>query len=261
MKLSRIQYIELAVLRIILNDDESKMIELWNTITDSSYHKTHHPIELYLSTFPYPENISLTTKIVLQSKSRGITWTEGMLNHLFISGKFHRRFDAADIGVNLGSLIKVFKQIKELLTPVIELNFAEGPKHIFVSATSRTLPLLLEKYADKSDQTFGKMHKPDFNKRTSNEYYANEYGPENWFRKISVDPDEVERFTAGKIFMMMPVHLLLGNPVCLDPSKKERERIYIVEDSPKPYRRFDGTKKKHCSRCPFEDGCMVCTLK
>jgi hypothetical protein len=261
MKLSRIQYIELAALRIILNDNEDRMLELWNTITDSAYQKTHHPIELYLNTSHYPERISLSMKIVLQSKNRGITWVEGMLNHLFISGKFNRRFDAADVGVTVSSLMKVLEQIKEKLAPVVELNLAEGSRHVFVSATSRTLPVLLQEYADKTDQTFGKLHKLNLKKHTSEAYYADDYGSDNWFRKISVDPDEVERFTAGKVFMTMPVHLLPGNPICLDPSKKERERIYVVEGSPKPYRRFDGTKRKHCSRCPFEDGCMVCTLK
>ncbi len=260
MKLSSIQYIELAALRIILDDNEEKMIKLFDMVTDGGYRFSHHPLELYLNTFNYSEDISLSVKIILESKSFKGTWLEGMLDSLLVSGKFRRRFDAKELGTTVGAMQKVFEQIKQMLVPVIDIHYSEGPKHVFVSATSKTLPILLQEYPDGTDQSFGKMNKINFKKQTPPEYYSDEYGSNNWFRKISVDPDDVERFTAGKIFMMMPVHLLPGNPICLDPSKKERERIYVVEGSPKPYRKFDGTKKKHCSRCPFHDGCMVCTL-
>lgn len=96
-------------------------------------------------------------------------------------------------------------------------------------------------------------------KQNQQPYFVDEFGSNNWARKPKVDPDEITRFTAGKIIIAKPVHL--SDPVtCLNRDKPERERIYVVPNSKKPYRKFDGNHKRHCSGCPFEEGCVVCTL-
>ncbi|MDE2030789.1 MAG: hypothetical protein KGI58_00815 [Patescibacteria group bacterium] len=81
----------------------------------------------------------------------------------------------------------------------------------------------------------------------------------NWARKKTVDPDNVTRNTSGFVILTEGVHLN-QNFSCLNPEKSERERIYLVKDSPKPYRKFDGNYNRHCSKCPFTEGCVVCTL-
>ncbi len=83
---------------------------------------------------------------------------------------------------------------------------------------------------------------------------------DNWPRKRRAETDNVTRNTYGKVVMQTPVHLLEDHIVCLNPEKKERDRTYRVKNSPKPYRKFDGNKNKHCSHCPFPEGCVMCTL-
>lgn len=259
MKLSKIQYIELAAMRIILNDDEQKMLALFDQVTDSSYQQAEHPIELYLQNRPYTKRSTFYVKVILRWGIKK-PWVKSMLTKLLVSGRFNQRFEAADIGVSMAGLIEVFTQIAEALEPVVRLTFVEGVGNIFVSASSQTLPALLEKYTNGLDEHFGKINAFNWKKQTPKEYYSDKYGSDNWFRKVMVDPDGIERFTAGKLILMMPVHLLPGNPVCLNYNKSERERIYVIEGSSKPYRKFDGSYKKHCSRCPFEEGCVMCTL-
>lgn len=75
------------------------------------------------------------------------------------------------------------------------------------------------------------------------------------------DP-ELKENAQNKIIFADPVHLD-DRVECLDLSKPERERVYLVKDS-KPdsmlYRSFDGKPHRHCSGCPFPEGCVTCTL-
>ena len=104
------------------------------------------------------------------------------------------------------------------------------------------------------------------NRKTNQEYYFvdnNPFGetnPDNWVRKRKADPEKVERNTNGKVVIQTPVHLLDDRVTCLNPDKPERQRTYRVKDSPKPYRKFDGQHRRHCSKCPFPEGCVMCTL-
>ncbi len=96
-------------------------------------------------------------------------------------------------------------------------------------------------------------------KQNQEDYFVGEFGSDNWARKLKVDPDHIQRFTAGKVIIAEPVHL--NDPVkCLNRDKPERERIYVVPNSDKPYRKFDGDYHKHCLGCTFKDGCIMCTL-
>lgn len=98
-------------------------------------------------------------------------------------------------------------------------------------------------------------------KDNQDDYFVQEYGPVNWARKHSVDPDNIQRNnTGGAVIMSAMVHLS-DEVQCLDPDKPFLERIYTVPGSPKPYRKFDGGYHKHCSKCPFSEGCVMCTLK
>jgi hypothetical protein len=62
---------------------------------------------------------------------------------------------------------------------------------------------------------------------------------------------------------MNPVQLSDDRVECLDFSKPERERIFLVKDS-KPdsmlYRTFDGKYRRYCSGCSSTEGCMNCIL-
>jgi hypothetical protein len=76
--------------------------------------------------------------------------------------------------------------------------------------------------------------------------------------------DECLRKNAsGKIIMTTPVHLQEDHVECLDYSKPESERVYLVKNS-KPgsvlYRTFDGTRKRYCIGCSDLEGCMMCIL-
>jgi hypothetical protein len=54
---------------------------------------------------------------------------------------------------------------------------------------------------------------------------------------------------------------IVGNTVCLNPNKKERGRVYrLQEPTRNSYRNFDGKYHRHCSKCPFAEGCIMCTL-
>ncbi len=81
------------------------------------------------------------------------------------------------------------------------------------------------------------------------------------WRKKTADPELIERNTNGMVIITTPVHLIDNGVTCLNPDKKERERIYSVEGSDKPYRKFDGQYRRHCGGCPFPEGCIMCTLK
>lgn len=54
---------------------------------------------------------------------------------------------------------------------------------------------------------------------------------------------------------------IVGNTVCLNPNDKEIERVYrLHEPTRNSYRYFDGKYHRHCSKCPFAEGCIICTL-
>lgn len=54
---------------------------------------------------------------------------------------------------------------------------------------------------------------------------------------------------------------IVGNTVCLNPDEKEKERIYrMIEPTRNSYRNFDGKYHRHCSKCPFAEGCITCAL-
>lgn len=97
-------------------------------------------------------------------------------------------------------------------------------------------------------------------KTNQQDYFTDEFGQENWARKLKVDPDLLVRETFGKMILSQPVHLSDKNLQCLNYEKPPNERIYTVSDSDKPYRKFNGQYHRHCSSCPFEEGCIVCTL-
>jgi len=99
------------------------------------------------------------------------------------------------------------------------------------------------------------------NKKTNQEdYFVSEYGSNNWSRKLKADPEQIRRNTGGAVIITTPVHLSDNRVVCLDPEKREKERIYVVKYSLKPYRKFDGNYNRHRSGCPFPEGCIICTL-
>lgn len=249
------QYIELAVLRMIFNDDEKQMSNIWKSTLNKI---TVSPIELYLKDFDYhPSHIQLLVSKLLNFGGTKNRWVPKMVNSLIVSGKFTKIFTKKELKVDITDLVQVFNQIKIALDPFITIGFAEGSDQLIACFKSVTIMELVGKF---SGLNVGKKNKTNYKKQTPSAYYADEYGPDNWFRKITVDPDDIRRYTGGAVIMMTPVHLLPGNPVCLNPNKKESERTYIVKNSPKPYRKFDGTSKKHCSGCPFEEGCVMCTL-
>ena len=65
----------------------------------------------------------------------------------------------------------------------------------------------------------------------------------------------------GRIIMLPPIHLSEHNTVkAIDYSVPADERIYVVHNSRKQYRQFDGNYHRHCSGCPFPDGCVMCNL-
>ncbi len=97
-------------------------------------------------------------------------------------------------------------------------------------------------------------------KTNQDDYFVQEYGPLNWMRRPTVDPDDIRRETGGKVVFTTPVHLLDDRVTVLDPEKRESERTYVVKDSSHPYRKFDGSPNRHCSKCPFPEGCVMCTL-
>ena len=97
-------------------------------------------------------------------------------------------------------------------------------------------------------------------KNNQEEYFSDSFGGANWARKLKVDPDEIRRFTGGKVILTTPIHLLDKRVYCLNYEKPVHDRIYVVEGSSKPYRKFDGKYHKHCSGCPFDEGCITCTL-
>lgn len=70
------------------------------------------------------------------------------------------------------------------------------------------------------------------------------------------DIDEARRAVAsGRVVLMAPVS---DEP----RMTKHSEREVTVHDAPsgKRHRRFDGHPRRHCSQCPFPEGCVVCTL-
>ena len=86
------------------------------------------------------------------------------------------------------------------------------------------------------------------------------FDSDNYARKAKVDLDSVRRFTGKAVVVQTPVHLLDERVQVLNLEKKERDRIYLVKDSRKPYRKFNGQHNRHCSKCPFPEGCVMCTL-
>lgn len=100
----------------------------------------------------------------------------------------------------------------------------------------------------------------DNQKTNKDDYFVDEYGVNNWARKLKADPDLIRRNTGGKVILQTPVHLLDDRVVVLNYDKPEKERIIRVKNSPKPYRKFDGQYHRHCSKCPFPEGCIMCTL-
>ena len=35
---------------------------------------------------------------------------------------------------------------------------------------------------------------------------------------------------------------------------------HVTHPTPHPERKFDGTARKWCNGCPYDDGCVVCTI-
>ena len=68
--------------------------------------------------------------------------------------------------------------------------------------------------------------------------------------------EEAKRAVASGRVVLMP-------PITDKPhTTKHSERDVTVHDAPpdKQRRKFTGQKRRHCSRCPFPEGCVVCTL-
>lgn len=98
-------------------------------------------------------------------------------------------------------------------------------------------------------------------KQNTEPYFVELPGVGNWARKPTIDHDELPPpIGMTGIVMTTPVHLLDDRVQCLNLDKPERERTYLVADSSKPYRKFDGQSRKHCSKCPFSEGCVMCTF-
>lgn len=67
--------------------------------------------------------------------------------------------------------------------------------------------------------------------------------------------------TNGRVIMGTPVHLLDEDIRVINPEARERDQIVHVKKSARnPYRKFDGAYHRHCSKCPFPEGCVMCCL-
>ncbi len=67
--------------------------------------------------------------------------------------------------------------------------------------------------------------------------------------------------STGGVVMGVPVHLNPENNVsAIDWDVPERERVYEIKGSRNALRKFDGNYHRHCSKCPFPEGCIMCTL-
>jgi hypothetical protein len=73
--------------------------------------------------------------------------------------------------------------------------------------------------------------------------------------------EEKMKKSTGGVIIGLPVHLNPNNPVtAIDWDVPEKDRVYVVKNSRNSYRKFDGDHHRHCSKCPFEEGCVMCTL-
>ena len=70
------------------------------------------------------------------------------------------------------------------------------------------------------------------------------------------DIEEAERAAASGSVVLM-------RPVTDEPHMtKHSEREVTVHDAPagKRHRKFTGQPRRHCSHCPFPEGCVMCML-
>lgn len=70
------------------------------------------------------------------------------------------------------------------------------------------------------------------------------------------DVEETDRAAASG-------RVVLRSPINDEPRMtKHSEQDVTVHDAPpgKRRRKFTGQPRRHCSHCPFPEGCMMCTL-
>ncbi|PCI20134.1 hypothetical protein COB64_02385 [Candidatus Wolfebacteria bacterium] len=67
--------------------------------------------------------------------------------------------------------------------------------------------------------------------------------------------------TEGKVILTTPVHLTDKDIQVVNPEDPENERVIRISNSRREYRQFDGGYHRHCSKCPFPEGCIMCCLK
>ena len=84
--------------------------------------------------------------------------------------------------------------------------------------------------------------------------------------KIYKKAKEVQRrneakITEGKVILTVPVHLTDKDIQVVNPEDPENKRVIRIPGSRKEYRQFDGKYHRHCSKCPFPEGCIMCCLK